>query len=239
MKTIYCNPKRSDGFGAQFQNIIWTYIYCKMNDFEFYYLPFSKMEHNYDNDKYFIKNKEYFINFDKHFNLANNNYNQLDTKKCYKFIEENINTYHFIKNLNVIKNIFYKNKINPYDKDVFNIALHIRMPNSHDNGQSYGYIFDKNYYLNIINKIVDKYNNKNIKIHIFSQGKIENFEEYKNELTQFYLNEDVESTFLYFCFADILITSKSSLSYTAALLNNNEIYYTKFWHPPLKNWNII
>ena len=81
--------------------------------------------------------------------------------------------------------------------------------------------------------------NTDIKIHIFSQGNINLFKYFNSEKIIFHLNETIEKTFLLFCFADILVTSASSFSYTAALLNNNEIYYTKFWHPPLKNWNII
>ena len=33
-----------------------------------------------------------------------------------------------------------------------------------------------------------------------------------------------------------VITSKSSFSYTAALLSNNIICYEPFWHPPLESW---
>ena len=39
-------------------------------------------------------------------------------------------------------------------------------------------------------------------------------------------------------FSDILVTSASSFSYSAALLNNGEIYYKPFWHPPMNNWII-
>ena len=39
--------------------------------------------------------------------------------------------------------------------------------------------------------------------------------------------------------AEVLVTAKSSLSYSAALLNKNTIYYINFWHKPLNSWNII
>ena len=238
MNTIYCNPKRSDGFGAQFQNIIWTYIYCKINNYEFYYQAFSKIEHNYDNDKFFIKKKEDFINFLNSFKLADSNISELNTKICYNFIEKNINTDDFINNLNVIKNIFYKNKINPFNNNYLNIAIHIRRPNKCDN-RIEGANTENSYYLNIINYLLKKYCIKSIKIHIFSQGNIDSFKDFERDNVIFHLNESIEKTFLSFCFANILVTSASSFSYTAALLNNNEIYYTKFWHLPFNNWNII
>ena len=36
----------------------------------------------------------------------------------------------------------------------------------------------------------------------------------------------------------ILIISKSSLSYVAALISDGEIYYKRFWHNPRKDWII-
>ena len=213
-------------------------MYCKMNNFEFYYQPFSKMEHNYDNDKYFIKNKEHFINFLNTFKLSDSNTYELNTKVCYNFIEKNISTDDFKKNLNFVKKIFYKNKINPYNNNYFNIAIHIRRYNKCDNRMD-GTNIENKYYLNIINFLLKKYYNKDIKIHIFSQGNIDLFKDFDSDKTIFHLNETIEETFLSFCFANILVTSASSFSYTAALLNNNEKYYKKFWHPPLKSWNII
>ena len=47
MNNKFSNPPRNDGFGSQFQSIIWSYLYCKMNNYEFCYLPFTTMEHNY------------------------------------------------------------------------------------------------------------------------------------------------------------------------------------------------
>jgi len=238
MKKIFCNPARGDGFGAQFQNIIWTFIYCKLNDYEFKYQPFVSMQHNYDNDNSFIKNKEDFINFLNTFELADSYTCQLATPVCYNFIEKNINTDNYIKHLNVIKNIFYRNKINPFDNNYFNIAVHIRRLNLCDD-RIEGTNIENKYYLNIINYLLKKHCNNSIKIHIFSQGNIDSFKDFQANNVIFHLNETIEKTFLSLCFADILVSSASSFSYTAALLNNNEIYYTKFWHPPLKTWNII
>jgi hypothetical protein len=43
---IISNPCRTDGFGAQYQTIIYSVIYAELNNKEFRYSPFKKMEHN-------------------------------------------------------------------------------------------------------------------------------------------------------------------------------------------------
>jgi hypothetical protein len=55
----------------------------------------------------------------------------------------------------------------------------------------------------------------------------------------FYIDEDLKDTFTALVGSDILVTSRSSFSYIAAILNDGEIYYLPFWHKPKKNWIII
>ena len=53
----YTNISYDDGFGSQYQKIIQTYIYCKMNNLPFAYTPLKYVEHNYYiNDKIFDLN---------------------------------------------------------------------------------------------------------------------------------------------------------------------------------------
>ena len=203
MPTIYSNPIRGDGFGAQFQNIIWTFIYCNMNSYEFKYRPFQTMEHNYDNDNSFIEKKEDFINFTKKFKLADSHTIPLEIDICYDFIQKNINTDYFIKNLNIIKNIFFYNKINPFDNNYLNIAVHIRRPNKCDN-RIEGTNTEDKYYLNIIHHLLKKHCYNIIKIHIFSQGNIDLFKNFQADNVIYHLDETIEKTFLSLCFADIL-----------------------------------
>jgi len=53
------------------------------------------------------------------------------------------------------------------------------------------------------------------------------------------LNGDLEKTFHDMVTAKVLVTSKSSLSYAAALLSVNAIYYIPFWMKPLSRWRVI
>ena len=79
-----------------------------------------------------------------------------------------------------------------------------------------------------------KYPNYNI--IIFSEGNIDDFKDFNLEENNFKLNLEIKETFHSLVKAKILITSKSSFSYSAALLNENTIYYMDFWHKALDNW---
>ena len=49
---------------------------------------------------------------------------------------------------------------------------------------------------------------------------------------------NIFDTFTEMVAADALIMSRSSFSYSAAVLSDGDIYYQKFWHPPMKHWCI-
>jgi len=233
----------NDGFGAQYQRIISYYIYSKYNNLIFHYRPFDKIEHNYDNDEQFINKKEEFINLKN--NLINYdpnkyNYNIKDVWCIYNYIDKNINEYYQSEHMEFIKDCFWKNKDKKYFKnDKINVAVHIRRQNNNDYNN-----FDPSLrslpdtkYLNIINIIRNRHKT-NLLFHIYSQGNITDFDKFKNEDVVLHIDTDIEDTFIGLVAADILITSKSSFSYVAALLSNGIIYYNPFWHPPLNKWII-
>ena len=71
-KTI-TNSFRWDGFGSQFLAIIGSVIDAERNNCIFEYTPFTKMEHNYDDDSKFLEKKEWLINFLDNFDQAKPN----------------------------------------------------------------------------------------------------------------------------------------------------------------------
>ena len=73
MNNIYYTNISYDGFGSQYQKIIQTYIYCKMNSLPFAYTPLKDVEHNYNNDQ------EYNNKLENVMNLKNNITNCNDT----------------------------------------------------------------------------------------------------------------------------------------------------------------
>jgi hypothetical protein len=85
--------------------------------------------------------------------------------------------------------------------------------------------------------------NKNrIQFHIYSQGSDEKFADISGHEVlgpdvKLHINEDNEDTYLGMTVADILVTSASSYSYSAAFFCQGDIYYTDFWHKPCSWWN--
>ena len=62
MNTFYTSIKSYDGFGAQYQRIIQTYIYCKINNLNFVYNQLDIVDHNYDNDNEYNNKLEELLN---------------------------------------------------------------------------------------------------------------------------------------------------------------------------------
>lgn len=244
-KVIITNPRRSDGFGAQFQAIIAAAIYAELNKMDFLYTPFQSMEHNYNNDPDFLVKKESFINFIGNFDTLYEKgipefpvVSDIDFKA---FFDAHIIECAYSKTLQKIKAVFKKNKNidNFFKNSAFNIAIHIRRPNTHDNRLEGADVPDA-VFLKIINQLQNIYAEKNILFHIYSQGEVKDFKSFQNVPNIiFHLNETVEDTFLAMVLANVLVTSPSSLSYTAALLSDGEIFYIPFWHQPLPHWRSI
>jgi hypothetical protein len=122
----------------------------------------------------------------------------------------------------------------------FNIAMHVRRPNPDDNRRE-GTDTPDSFYVNTINVLRNSiYKDRPVNIHIYSQGNEESFAIYQSlGNVILHLNESVEDTFTGMVYADALVTSRSSLSYVAALLSEGDVYYMRFWHPPLKHWKVL
>lgn len=239
------NPFGKDGFGSQFQSIIYAVVYSEYHRKNFIYSPFRYMAHNYDADPTYLERKENLINFIGHFEV---NYDekrqQLIGLKGYivqDFFEKNIELCSKSASLAKIKAIFRENKTRTdyLDDEHVHIAMHIRRPNSHDIRGGTTDVTDE-VYLQILEDLKNKYAEKNYLIHIYSQGKLSDFEEtFGGDDTLLHINESLEDSFIGMVLADVLVTSVSSFSYCAALISEGEIYYIPFWHPPLPGWNVL
>jgi len=252
MNKFYTSIKSHDGFGAQYQRIIQTFVYCKKHDLQFAYTPLHRVEHNYDNDNEYNNKLEELMNIKN--NIVNVEQNMITEELDYgsivrHYFEENINACCESEYMDFIKNCFWQNKNrNYFDNNKLNIALHIRRENTHDKGMAGPRATTPNrYYLKIMNSIREKYNhtddiinnnsnNKELLFHIYSQGDITQFEELVSDDVKFYLNYDIIESFIGMVSADILVMSPSSFSYVAGMISDGEVYYKKFWHNPRKNW---
>lgn len=262
MVKYYTNIVRDDGFGAQYQNIICAIIYAEMNGGEFVYTKCNF-------DTVYLNNKEYdsledimniypyykSIDFIKEEGLAAI---PLTIEQCYNFFEENMAQCLSSKSLDKIKEVFKQNKnLEVFDRNYRNVVIHIRrcslnsnidIPEHHDGIKVKELSVDElasttvrftsdEYYLSVINH----FRNDGIpcKFHILSEGKKEDFSKYTGDDIVFHLNESLWDSYIYMVMADILVLSKSSFSYAAALLNENIVVYKPFWHMPAPHWLIM
>lgn len=125
-----------------------------------------------------------------------------------------------------------------FSSKFYNIAIHIRRGDitlGLKNGNSNLLMRwqENQYYLNALNCFLKRFKiSKPIKIYLFSQGERSNFSEFnKLEGINYCLDISPRDSFLHMVYADLLITSKSSFSYKAALISNGiKICPVNFWH---------
>lgn len=232
--SIFTNTPRSDGFGAQFQDILWALLYTENTGNIFKFTEPTSFEHNYLKDSNFNKTLVEYMCFNN-YNPQGNIDRVISHHETYSIIQSKLDYFLKSKSFLNYKNNFFLNKINPYDDKFTNVAVHVRRHNKEDN-RIQGTDTPDSYYLNIINNI--RNNNSNCRFHIYSQGDSDNFSCYLAEDTILHLDEPVIDTFNGLIFADKLVTSASSFSYVAAMLTDGEVYYKTFWHTPSKKWII-
>ena len=124
------------------------------------------------------------------------------------------------------------------------LAVHIRRPNCDDTRPNGGEEYTNEYYIRSLLTIRETYMKDKIQYHIYSQGHEDKFADFTNheiigEDVMLHVNDSNEDTYLGMTLADILVTSASSYSYSAAFFCDGAIYYTKFWHKPCSWWKAL
>ena len=229
-----------EAFGAVFQGVIWDIFFAENTGNEFVYQDMPEILGNYDNREGFYENLVKYMavkgNYKDISKVDENEVNKnIDRITKYTLIESNIDLIHNSNSFYKYKSLFYKDKKSNFDENYFNVAVHVRRSNKFDN-RIEGANTQDTYYLNVMKQILEKHFDKHVLFHIYSQGDISMFEVYKELNVKFHLDEYLLDTFTDLVFADALVLSASSFSYTAGLLSNGEVYYLPFWHKPLNHW---
>lgn len=156
--------------------------------------------------------------------------------------------------INDLKAKFYSSKERDndkliYDENFFNIAIHVRRGDivqkiGNENNNLTMRWLDDDYFINALYSTLKTIStDKQIRIYLFSQGKPEDYEMYSQfENLHLCLDFSAKDSFLHMCFADALITSKSSFSYKPALLNRGiKVCPANFWHgyPKSNDWILL
>lgn len=264
VKQYFTQPCRDDGFGGHYQSIIYTILYAEKHGGEYVYSKPNFVNIYGEENQEYLEN---IMNLSKNYKtveeVGKENVIQVSVEFIISTIDQNID-YYFTNSaeLKKIRDCFKENKnldiiqnklVTESEDKVVNIAIHIRRPNNltYDLGSSLQdvdfndlpsisnrFIHD-DYYMFVIDNFRKTNSDKKLKFHIISEGEIEKFAKYNQEDTEIHLNESIETTFIRMIMADYLVLSASSFSYSAALLNENNIVYKDFWHPKLKTWKTI
>jgi hypothetical protein len=238
-----------DGFGSQLQACFSLIAYCNYKQYNYIHNPFYRMHHNDENLDNFPTIMNNFINLEHSFkstkSLTNNELTQLHKVKEGYFVHGSLRPEIFY-NEEVIKNIrscYYSND-KPYIENIYlpntyNVAIHIRRGDV--NLQKYPSRFTKNSeYINLLTNMPEL-EKDNVFLHVFSEGKQEDFSDIVEKFPkiQLHLNVNIQKTFHLLVKSDLLIMSKSSFCYCAALLNQNKVNGTiikNWWHKPFRKW---
>ena len=251
-KYYVTNHCMGDGFGSQFHHIIAYLLFCFKFDLNFIYSSITRIEHNYQNEQDFINKLENLMNIYPFFTNIEDEKIKLEPKPmtdmydkafCNDFhvkylIDQNVDDFATEESLGKIRTMFWanKNKNEVFNNGKTNVAVHIRRANSHDNDIQNRMNIENEYFLNAIQRVRGEHKDKDLLFHIYSQGELNTFEVFKSNDIILHINEDLCKTFIDLVGADILVTSSSALSFSAAFLNSGIIYFTNHCHPPRHNW---
>jgi len=221
-------PSMYDGFGAQYHALMSGIAYAASKDLIYAHTPLSQVAHGGN-----AAQLNTFIGIKK-IPMAE----QVDNVIIEPFSDE----VHFSEHpsqyytAEVIKRIrdFYFSTEKPAIENN-DIAVHIRRGDVvKTDGERYT---TNEHYKTILAMLRKEYPTYSITIH--SQGTLADFSDLLGENISCKLNEDVRVTFHSLVMAKVLVTAKSSLSYSAAILNKGTVYYQEFWHKPLDGWKLL
>ena len=244
MKKTYTICGNIDGFGAQYQAFMSGIAFSDYMNYDYVHTPIkrinSEVRHDWSEE---MKNNICYKKLNLFMGIPDgitshgtNIYNNINIKERNASVvhkSENPDKYYTEEVLNKIRHYYYSTE-KPDIKDI-DIAIHIRRGNVSSTGRWIKRYTTNETYIKIIDYLKKTYPNR--KITIFSEGKKEDFSDLISNNVECRLNETIEETYHSFVKAKVLVIAKSSFSYSAALLNENIVYYAKnFWHNPLKKW---
>lgn len=258
--------KHTEGIGAMAQYQIVCYALSQLYGVNFYFTGFKNLTHYQPHNiapKKWDKDATNFFNLplsSKNINLpivdlhklgkdleifVNTNSNYIinfEPSHLMYFLDDHINDYNVLKILkNLGDGIILPDNLKYYSPNKINVAIHIRRFNSIDNDlnprREY---FDKSkqeVYKQLINTIHQNFPSKDIKYHVFSQGKQEDyyFLKHSNYDITFHIEEHPLISLYHMIKSDILITANSALSYVAHLLGRHKECFVR--NTFLHKWN--
>ncbi len=262
---ITCRGK-GDGAGAQAISVLSTQLFCQALGFNYLHTPFQTIEHNYDNDPAWESKWESFFNlgFGEQQIPVSESVISLPGIHAIPWFP-NSETIYALKHCHEYANVFpnrytrlkpsfsQKYSSNPKtrseiegdckESNGLKLALHIRRGDVLKTGRFAKRYTDNQSIIELIQNILDAVPanlNSKLSIQIFSQGNVKDFSDITQSISEIpislHLNECVFETFHALVKADILVMSRSTFSYMAAMASSGVKLYDPFYHRPLRSW---
>ena len=230
-----------DGFGSQYQNILASLIYSQWTNKTFCASPITAIHHEgFDNSR-----TQVLVDVGKMLHI--------------KMLEGDAASIHDVVILPPMK-AWFDNFISSKAGETFSLRIlqdvgqrfasdvvrkqkhavvHVREPNRFDlefktdmSIRSLG--------IHVICRVMRAVHSAHgpIDFHVYSQGDAKHFDIFRNDTQiQLHLDAPLNSTFQALVTADILISARSSLSYTAGLISRGEVWApVPFWHNYPSHW---
>jgi hypothetical protein len=235
---------KTDGFGAQYLAVMSGVAYCASKQTVYVHTAFATMEHdtNVAAMNTFIGIADKLRMYPDKFHI----YSHFQSED--HLLQQDVTTHKVtIKPLKLVEDvhyskypsIFYSHKVRrklqhyyystPKPTVQIGVVIHIRRG---DVDASSGWRFTPNEtYIQAIHTLEKKYPGHTI--YIFSEGSPNDFVGLRGTLC---LNTDIQVAFHSLVCAKVLVMSKSTFSYTSAILNDNTVYYMDFCHKKLDHW---
>lgn len=242
---------RGDGPGTIVQRILLADAYCFSKKYKLKGVLSVKNKHYWHRETFYRRISNFFnmslcgINNKKE---AEPGSIIIDAETILIKVQKNIDDF---CTLDWKKDVTYRIRESGWSK---NLSIHIRRGDVNSKNHPGRYLDDE-VYVKIMKKIMKE--NESFSISLHSQkpfnGDLKQYTKTFGKKLTIHLdstwkshNEDDLNKMLDSILKDwkiminsgILVTSKSSFSYTPALLNINEVHYIPFWHPKLKYWII-
>jgi hypothetical protein len=257
---ITCSGKR-DGAGAQALAVMSTMLFADRMHIQYIHTPFSTLQHNYENDLVWEKKWEEFFNLgDDELKMNDDSLkisreislgeSPLKIKKqantvfilrhCHEYTDMFPNLYSGIKNKLFGK--YYGSSKGGYELNYepkkVNIAIHIRRGDVNGNNQFRDKFTENKFVFDVMSKILEVIVAHGVEpsVCVYSEGNLADFKELEKLNPKFFLNISPFTTFHNLVCADVLVLSKSTFSYVAAILSRGIVFYESFRHSPLNNW---
>jgi hypothetical protein len=130
-----------------------------------------------------------------------------------------------------------------YDRSRLNVAVHVRRGDVAPQGKHASRYTSNGYVASVLRDVLSAGDTVGLplSVQLYSEGDVAEFGELRNMEVAFHLSECPFATFNNLVDADVLLMSKSTFSYVAALLSRGVAIYESFRgtpldHKPLRRW---